>query len=861
MAKELTQKELRLGVVLYGGVSLAVYMNGVVTELWYLLRASRHRVDKPGQPADDLCVQRYVALLDALAEAPGGRDLRVVVDTIAGTSAGGVNGTVLAKAIVEGADAEVLNRVWIDDADIAKLRDEPPVRAPLWLRTAAFLGGRLRGRLKEIKRDLDAIEGLSFSWARDQVYANLKGVTGGRTPLSGDYFCEMIARTLKDMGHDQHDRLLPNNNAFDLYLTATDLHGWPRHLPVSREFHETPLYERAHAHVSHFRVEPQEPEESGDSEKPGESGKLEKKRQLDDFHLTFATRATAGFPVAFAPLNYTAAVRGFKNAQNPGAVPTQDRFLHEVLAEHSLCDFPCDSVRMVDGGFLDNKPFSHVVSAIEGKVAQREVYRCILYLEPDPQPIPRPPEDRDPSLRELGGAIYALFRHEPVVEDLRRLQDRNTKAAAIRRIRDAAFGTALTVVREAGIEVDASSAESLTVDQLAEWRQRVNKTMAERSLGGYEGYLELKVRRVLALQGETLCRVMNFPYHSRQAFLMRLLLRIAAQDPRRGRVLPMSMKEDQPPSSELRQRQETFLSSVDLPFRERRLWFLVATANRLYREHSDRAAALDSFKALDAFKEALAKAMNEMRRKLRFSPLREGEAGGDDISARSTKLMQAIKALDRRLGPRGAEAGVEEGRISLEGLISESDFSLTEWESGFEDTRSSLCGLFEEAGQALNGAVAEAIKALPDALRQELTEAFVAFPLVDAAIFPLMDAAGIEDPAEVRVMRISPDDGKVFAELPDGRPGLKSAPLGAFAGFLDKKAREHDLLWGRLDGAERLVDLLLKASGVQMNSEIRLCRCGLLYQIVEEQKVDDDSRSLLQQLRDLLIVERFNAQP
>lgn len=34
-------RELRIGLVLYGGVSLAVYMNGIVTELWQLLRASK----------------------------------------------------------------------------------------------------------------------------------------------------------------------------------------------------------------------------------------------------------------------------------------------------------------------------------------------------------------------------------------------------------------------------------------------------------------------------------------------------------------------------------------------------------------------------------------------------------------------------------------------------------------------------------------------------------------------------------------------------------------------------------------------------------------------------------------------------
>ena len=35
------QKELRIALICYGGVSLAVYLHGVTKELWKLARASR----------------------------------------------------------------------------------------------------------------------------------------------------------------------------------------------------------------------------------------------------------------------------------------------------------------------------------------------------------------------------------------------------------------------------------------------------------------------------------------------------------------------------------------------------------------------------------------------------------------------------------------------------------------------------------------------------------------------------------------------------------------------------------------------------------------------------------------------------
>ena len=42
------QKELRIALVCYGGISLAVYMHGVTKELWHAVRASRaHHARQP----------------------------------------------------------------------------------------------------------------------------------------------------------------------------------------------------------------------------------------------------------------------------------------------------------------------------------------------------------------------------------------------------------------------------------------------------------------------------------------------------------------------------------------------------------------------------------------------------------------------------------------------------------------------------------------------------------------------------------------------------------------------------------------------------------------------------------------------
>ena len=90
------QKELRIALVCYGGVSLAVYMHGVIKELWKLARASR--AHHGGAVAEGGTEAVYLRLL-ARIERQSGLRLRVMTDIIAGASAGGINGIYLAQAI------------------------------------------------------------------------------------------------------------------------------------------------------------------------------------------------------------------------------------------------------------------------------------------------------------------------------------------------------------------------------------------------------------------------------------------------------------------------------------------------------------------------------------------------------------------------------------------------------------------------------------------------------------------------------------------------------------------------------------------------------------------------------------------
>jgi hypothetical protein len=106
----LREKELRLALVCYGGISLAVYMHGVVKEVWKLLRASRAVHARQGNARETLADSEgaYAALLDSLGPQVS---VRVLVDIVAGASAGGINGIFLAHAIAGGHDMEPLREL------------------------------------------------------------------------------------------------------------------------------------------------------------------------------------------------------------------------------------------------------------------------------------------------------------------------------------------------------------------------------------------------------------------------------------------------------------------------------------------------------------------------------------------------------------------------------------------------------------------------------------------------------------------------------------------------------------------------------------------------------------------------------
>jgi patatin-related protein len=652
--------------------------------------------------------------------------------------------------------------VWIEKADISALKADPPTTSVLF-RTIVWLASRV-GPIANLRRKVDELPGLSWSWLRDTVYTLFTTKDGRVTPLDGRYFARMIASTFKDMATAGGDvALLPHRGTFDLFLTRTDLHGWPRHLPVSCEFHPTALFERTHGHVMAFHKGP-----IGGN-------------PIDEFDLTFATRTTAGFPGAFAPVSFDDVAADFHDARPGDNPPPLDEFARRHLREHALAAFPVGRTWMIDGGVLDNKPFSHVARAIEDKPADHQVYRIVIYIEPDPETmIDKPPEKVPLPLKVLKG-LYALFRHEPIYDDLRHLQDRNARVERIREIRGANLSNARRAAQAVGT---ASGLEwpPQTAD-LGRWRELTNVEAAREPLSGYAGYVMIKAHRAAEVAAEVICGALDYPYHSRHGYLMRNLVRAWLM--REGALRPPAYIEGE--GHRLSAAQLALLGALDVPFRIRRVRALVQAVNEAYsRLPEDPDERRASRSQLDACKEALA----------------------DIAFAYEAALGEVDEVREQIRGMLGGVGTDEIDRI-IEDLQFDATATIDRFASDLHAVYETLLRRFTITGDEQNRCIAEATDRLPAWARDEVTSTLATFPFVDLLVFPLMDGVGITDLITVASMRVSPQDAVFLSQDPKR---LKSRELGAFAGFLDRGAREHDLMWGRLDGVERLVELIVTAA-------------------------------------------------
>ena len=476
------QKELRLALVCYGGVSLAVYMHGITKEVWHLARASRAFHHPAAVPLDGVAAA-YREFL-GVVERDHGLRLRVLPDILTGASAGGINAVFLAQALHSGHSLEPLTDLWLSNADVSALTD--PDAEPMW-RYAKLWAQPIAEWF--LSRPGNAVSATVSPETRAEVRAKVSRLVRGRwfsPPFSGARFSAMLFEALTRMAAEGDGvPLLPDGYPIDLAVTATDFRGHPERLRLNSP---PEVEEREHRLPITFRAR------VGD----GGAGGL-----ADPLELVLAARATASFPGAFPPLTI-AEIDALGEAEGHHWAG-RGGFLSRVMPAHAA-NGALDSVALIDGAVLVGAPFGAALAALYGRPAQREVDRRFVYLDPRPETSGPAPGTRT---REVGffgaifGSLSTIPREQPIRDDLERIALQSQDAARLKRIVMALQGDIDRAVEK--LFGYTFLLDRPTPKRLAGWRAKAQQAAAERAGYAFGAYALVKLDGILAqLAGLTL---------------------------------------------------------------------------------------------------------------------------------------------------------------------------------------------------------------------------------------------------------------------------------------------------------------------------------------------------------------------
>lgn len=339
-------EELRIALVMNGGVSLAIWIGGVAQEINRL-------VHEEGV---------YGKLLEATETKPR-------VDVISGASAGGINGAILSLAQVYRADISSLRDIWLDKAAFGSLLRDP------------------------LSKDIPSL-------------------------LNGDnYFLKELEAAFRNVVKEREPQPAADV-PIDLTMTATLLHG--RACCMSDDL-GTVIVDADHRARFHFQ---RGPDVGGDDPDPF------KDREDIVKKLARAARATASFPVAFEPVFWPVV----KKNKEGKVLPDGMKGLVTVSGEPQ----PKDRF-LLDGGILDNKPIESALDAIFAQRADRDVRRVLAYVVPDPGESAQNEDDKKetpPALAEVGlASLITLPHHEMISDQLNQIREHNLSVERQRQTR------------------------------------------------------------------------------------------------------------------------------------------------------------------------------------------------------------------------------------------------------------------------------------------------------------------------------------------------------------------------------------------------------------------------------------------
>lgn len=782
------EKELRVALVCFGGLSLAVYMHGITKEILKLVRASSalHSITNRAKRSTatffdirnraDLEYDTETIYFDLLRDIGRTVELRVIVDIIAGASAGGINSVMLARALSHDLPMGSLRDLWLKNADVDALL-APEARARRWTKwflrpffwTAGIAG-------PEFISDPEVRSKLSL-FMRSRWF---------QPPLDGLKMTELMYDAVNAMGaqREPQSSLLPSGQGLDLFVTVTDFYGSQQLMQI----HDPPVvHEREHRHVLHFKY------------RRRASGAVDSDFDLENAPaLAFAARATSSIPGAFPPAQI---LEMDKLVRARSAVwPRRSEFIARNFEHYARMNVDIASVPFIDGSVLNSRPFREAITAIRGRPAYREVDRRVIYVDPNPVPPGITAHHDTPGFfATLKGALSDIPLAEPLTDELNWVARFNERTRRLRAIIDSARPHISRLVAEV---ITTGRDERVTEDRIRSWREQANIKAARDAGYAYEAYVRLKLASARSVVSKLIMDIRGVRPGSPFARAIEEIVDAWAIETgvtyefTESRSLQAEVATD----SEATSKWVAFLLAFDIDYRKRRLHFLIEGQNRLYQMlGSEEFGDLD-VAAVDRFKRKFYECVETLERREGVISLNAATRNLVEDIFRSAPSPTEMKVIEKY-----AQSFAARHKDQLNLLIGSlgADINLK------ASTRDIDALFMDTAGWP------------PGALREMLVN-YLGFPFWDVLTFPLLRWREAGEFNEIRIDRISARDATGIERL--GVFRLKGTTFNQFAAFLSRAFRENDYLLGRLHAADRLIDIVCDAAdlGAQSKAAVAL---------------------------------------
>lgn len=778
-----------MALVCCGGVSLAIYMHGISAEMLKLIRASAtlHSITDRAKRAtasyvnvDDRNKSEFdteAIYFELLRDIGRTVDLRVIIDILAGASAGGINATMLARALSHDLSMSDLRDLWLKNADITELL-APEARAHNWskwfVRPIVWLG-QVRG-LRHF-RDREVCSKLSL-FLRSRWF---------EPPLDGSRMAGFMYDAVIAMGQPRRPgaSLLPARHTLDLFVTATDYYGYQQLVQI----HDPPIiYESEHRHVLHF------------SYRRNAGGAEETDFDLANAPgLAFAARATSSFPGAFPPARIVEIddLLGDRFA----TWPRRADFIERNFEPYRQANIDPATVPFIDGSVLNNRPFRAALAAIHGRPAYREVDRRVVYIDPDPSPPGAPGHQGLPGFfATLHGAWSNIPRAQPVADELAWVLEFNEQARQVKEIVESARPQVNDHVAKL---MELTREGTLSEEKISKWRDLAN-VQAERDAGfAYDGYVRLKLASSRAFVSRLITDIRGVRPRSPLARAIAEVIDVwAARTGASYHVTgesPLSGEATRAPR--LIARWVRLLLAFDVDYRKRRLHFLIRGQNQLYQVAEYGTAGAIDVAAIDGLKSRFYERLDELYQRER-NPI----------------FNSSTRALVAEVFPRGPSSD------EAKDMVAYARVQVTRHAVAIDRLMEQLAADIDldATTRDIDRLLAESIgNGWPPEAAREVLVNYLGFAFFDVLTFPLMRWREAGEFDEVLIDRISAKDVTLLNSL-DKAPQVRGAAFEHFAAFLSRVYRENDYLLGRLHALDRLIDIVCDSAGADAVRDLDL---------------------------------------